>query len=232
MRIALLVEYYRRLPERRDVELSQSWAVRIQEGLETFQKEVAARYSVGTLERILGGPNVEARQAAVVALGLLGTVHSNKLVAGRLHDRDAEVRRLAADALWAIWFRADSAANIQELQRLIRIRDAQQALPAFDALIKKAPHFAEAFNQRAIVYFRLEEFHKSIADCEKALKLNPCHFGAQAGIGQCYMKLRKPRGALRAFRQALRINPGMEGIAETIRSLEDALGEEGKKEDK
>ena len=43
------------------------------------------------------------------------------------------------------------------------------------------------------------------------------------------MRLGKARPALKAFRNALRINPGMEGVEETIRDLENALGEEGKK---
>jgi hypothetical protein len=46
------------------------------------------------------------------------------------------------------------------------------------------------------------------------------------------MKLRKPRAALKAFRNAFRINPNLEGIEDTIRTLEDVLGEEGRKEDK
>jgi tetratricopeptide (TPR) repeat protein len=64
------------------------------------------------------------------------------------------------------------------------------------------------------------------------LKLNPYHFGAAAGMGRCYMEIGKHRAALKAFRAALRINPGLEGIEETIRALENALGEEGKKDDK
>ena len=229
VRMALLVEYYRRLPERKEIEQSQSWAVRLEEGLEVFKQEVAARYSEGTLQRLLNVPNSEAQRATTLALGLTGTLSSNKVLASRLHDNDPQVRQLAADALWAIWFRADTAAHNKELQRITRMRDPKKALTAFDALLKKAPEFAEAFNQRAILYFRLEEYAKSIADCDLVLKLNPCHFGAAAGMAQCYMKLKKPKAALKAFRHALRINPNMEGVEETIRTLEDVLGEEGKK---
>jgi tetratricopeptide (TPR) repeat protein len=232
VRMALLVDYYRRIPERKDTEESQTWAVRLQEALDSFKQEVKARYSEGTLQRIAIGPATEARRAAVLALGLTGGMASNKIVAQRLHDEDATVRQLAADALWALWFRADNDANNRELQRITHLRDPEQALDAFTALLKKSPKFAEAYNQRAILYFRLEEYQKSISDCEHVLKLNPFHFGAQAGIGQCYMKLRKPRGALKAFKAALRLNPNMEGVEDTIRSLEDVLGEEGKKDDK
>jgi tetratricopeptide (TPR) repeat protein len=232
VRMALLVEYYRRIPERKETEESQTWAVRLQEAVDGFKQEVKARYTEGTLQRIAGGPAAEARRAAVLALGLTGSMTSNKIVAQRLHDEDGTVRQLAADALWALWFRADNEANTRELQRITHMRDPEEALEAFADLLKKAPKFAEAYNQRAILYFRLEEYQKSITDCERVLKLNPFHFGAQAGIGQCHMKMRKPRGALKAFKAALRINPNMEGVEDTIRSLEDVLGEEGKKDDK
>jgi tetratricopeptide (TPR) repeat protein len=95
-------------------------------------------------------------------------------------------------------------------------------------LIRTAPGFAEAYNQRAILHFRLEQYDRSVADCQAVLRLNPHHFGAQAGLGQCYLRLRRHRAALRAFRVALRINPHLDGIAETVRALENALGEEGR----
>src|SRR5262249_36907181 len=122
--------------------------------------------------------------------------------------------------------------NNQELQRLVRLRDRDKALAGFDRLIEKAPHFAEAYNQRAILFFRLKQYDRSIADCEKTLQLNPRHFGALAGMAQGCLQLRKPRAALKAFRSALHINPNLDGVAESIRALENALGEEGRKDDK
>ena len=80
--------------------------------------------------------------------------------------------------------------------------------------------------------FRLKQYERSIADCEKILQLNNCHFGALAGMGQGFLQLRKHKAALKAFRNALRVNPHMDGIAETIRTLENALGEEGRRDDK
>jgi cytochrome c-type biogenesis protein CcmH/NrfG len=64
------------------------------------------------------------------------------------------------------------------------------------------------------------------------LKLNPYHFGAAAGLGQCQMHLGKYRAALKAFRQALRINPGLTEVLAAIQALETALGEEGRRDDK
>jgi tetratricopeptide (TPR) repeat protein len=204
----------------------------MQTALQDFEKRVRDRYTEGTLHRLLAGPDPVTRAAAVLAVGLVGTMKSNRFLAAVLKDEDRTVRQLAPDALWSLWFRADSEANNLELRRLMRVSDPKKAIAGLGALIKKSPRFAEAFNQRAILFFRLEDFPRSIVDCDMAAKLNPYHFGALAGMGQSYMKLKKPRAALKAFRAAYQINPGLEGIEETIQFLEDALGEEGRKDDK
>ncbi len=232
MSIALLVEYFNELPEPQGDE-PRAWEARLRKALEKFKHKVAERYSEGTLHRLLGNGDGPTRQAAILALGLVGTMKcSNSAVASMLDDEDPGVRQLAADALWSLWFRADSEENNQELQRLVETRDRRKRRACLDALIERAPDFAEAYNQRAILHFQTEEWQKSIADCERVLKLNPCHFGAAAGLGRCFMELGKHKAALKAFRHAMRINPGLEDVKEAIRALENALGEEGRKDDK
>jgi tetratricopeptide (TPR) repeat protein len=203
-----------------------------QAALDEFRQRVAAKYAEGTLLRLLISKDVRARRAAVLGLGLLGTMAANAPLAGRLHDTDTDVARLAGDAMWSVWFRGDDPDHAEELRRLGRLRDAEKALAGLDELIRRAPTFAEAFNQRAVVLFRLGRYERSITDCQRTLQLNPHHFGAQAGMGQCFLKLRKERAALKAFRTALRTNPHLEGIADTVRTLEIALGEEGRRDDK
>lgn len=232
MGTSLIVEFYRELPERREEDDPREWLVRMQAALSKFQKKTAERYSEGTLQRLMDCPDPQARRAAVLALGLMGTMDSNKALAGRLRDDDRQVRQLANDALWSIWFRGDSAEHSAELQRVIALRDRAKALAGLDALIRKAPKFAEAYNQRAILYFRMNEFEKAIADCEKVLQFNPYHYGALSGMGQAQLNLRRPQAALKSFRKALQINPHLEGVQDTIRALENALGEEEKPEDK
>jgi tetratricopeptide (TPR) repeat protein len=197
--------------------------------IETFRKKVGEKYNEGTLLRLLKSGEVKTRRAAAFTLGLLGTMeNANAALADALHDEDNEVRRLAGDALWSLWFGGDSPECCRELRRVVRLKDRQQVLSELDRLIARAPLFAEAYNQRAIVQFRLQQYEKSVADCERVLQLNPHHFGAQAGLGQCYLHLRKHKAALKAFRAALRINPRLDGVAATVRAIEKALGEEGR----
>src|SRR5262249_3533473 len=146
---ALLVEYYLELPIARG-EDTKVTGRRLQATLEKFKQHAAQRYTEGTLQRLLGSSDVQARRAAVLALGMIGSMQSNILLAARLRDDDRKVQDLAVDALWSLWFRADSEANNKELERVRQMPDGNKKRACFDALIKKAPAFAEAYNQRAI----------------------------------------------------------------------------------
>ena len=234
MTTALLLGFYQDLPERAAGESASAWQRRYEAGLDKFQQKVLARYSEGTLERLLDATHSQTRQAAVLALGLCGSMTNNRALAGMLHDEDPAVRQMASEALWSIWFRAGAPEHCDELQRLVGLASSKETdldalLPGFDDLIKQAPDFAEAYNQRAIIYFRLGHIAKSIKDCERALKLNPHHFGAAGGMAQGYLKQRKLRAALRAYRRSFRINPNLDGVRQAILSLERTLGEEGKR---
>jgi len=231
---ALLVQYFGDLPTPREGEDFSEWRQRHFKATKRFKKQVLARYTEGTLIRLLDNKLAETRKAALFALGLLGTMEANSPMARLLHDGDNDVVDMATASLWNLWFRADSEENNTELQKATRIRDREKALECMTNLINKAPDFAEALNQRAIIYFRMKQYEDSIADCQRALDLNPWHFGAQVGMAQSFMKMKKHRSALKAFRNTLKIHPRMEGVADAIRTLEKVLGEDGggRKDDK
>lgn len=219
----LLLELFERLPPLQPGDDEELWAAGVQEAMREYRSAVRARYTEGTLQRLLDSNVVAVRQAAVLALGLVGTMDANPRVAAALHDSDALVQMFAADALWELWFRGGTAEQNRALRRAAREPDAFRARLELDDLIRQAPTFAEAFNQRAIWFFKRGEFARAVEDCEKTLHLNPYHFGAAAGLGQCFVKLGKPQGALRAFRSALQINPSLEHLHDTIRTLEQTL---------
>jgi tetratricopeptide (TPR) repeat protein len=234
MATALLLEYYQELPERTSGEPAQAWQRRYQIGVDKFQHKVQTRYNEGTLLRLLDASHSQTRQAAALALGLCGTMISNRTLAGMLHDDDPAVRQMASESMWSIWSRAGTPEQNQELQRLIGLaaseeNDSETILAGFESLMKDAPDFAEVYNQRAIFFAKRGEFAKSIKDCERVLKLNPHHFGAAGGMAQGYLKQRKLRAALRAYRRSFRINPNLDGVRQAIQSLEKTLGEEGKR---
>ncbi|QDU22304.1 tetratricopeptide repeat protein [Urbifossiella limnaea] len=226
MTAPLLVTYFDRLPPLNPGDDEELWAAGAGPLVNHFKDEVRSKYTEGTLARLLAAADVRTRRAAALAVGLLGTMGCNQPLAARLRDDDPLVQRLASDALWEVWFRGGTEDENRALQLAVREKEPAARKAALDDLITLAPDFAEARNQRAIWFFKQGQYPKAVADCEVVLRLNPVHFGAAAGLGQCYLKLKKPRAALRAFRQALDINPTLEHLHETIQALKEALDSE------
>jgi tetratricopeptide (TPR) repeat protein len=191
--------------------------------LDAFRLNVLARYGEGTLARLVQSGDRPARRAAALALGLVGSFRVNEVMGKALRDPDPVVRDLAANALWAIWFRADTPENnatLQEVHDLINRGRVAEARDLASQLIERAPEFAEAYNQRAIAHFLLKQYASSAADCRMALHRNPFHIGALAGLGQCYLRVGDHEEALKTFRQALKLQPFDESLRATIATLE------------
>lgn len=225
MSMSLLVESYAKLPQPQPGDDPDLLEAGLQEAMRAFREEVLEKYTEGTLQRILTAGDNMARRAAALALGFVGTMRSNLALAVALKDEDGPVRNNAEDSLWEIWFRGDEPDHGWQLQQAMTLPDHARALAAMDELIREYPDFAEAYNQRAILLFRRGEYRRSATDCETVLRLNPVHFGAAAGMGQCQLRMNRPRAALRAFRQALAIHPWMDEVRDAVRDLEAALGE-------
>jgi tetratricopeptide (TPR) repeat protein len=211
---SLLVDYFRVYLSDRD--------------LDAFRNRVAGRYSEEALRSILAdSPIVTARRAAVISLGLLGSYRQSNAALGRaLRDSDAAVRTLAEDALWSVWFRADSPENNRALQEVMQLAGRGQldrAEVLASRLIAVAPNFAEAYNQRAIIYFRQGRFADSAADCQNVLTRNPFHFGAMSGMAHCQLQLNRPAEALKTLRRALKLQPYSDGLRENVRLVEARL---------
>lgn len=192
----------------------------------TYIRQAAAAYSPGTLERLTFSSARATRRAAYLALGFIGDFSSNAIMGRGLVDEDRPVRMIAENGIRAIWRRSGDEVQRQRLGVIIRLNSSQQYHEAVERatdLIAHAPDLAEAWNQRAIAHYNLSRFSDSIRDCHRALELNPYHFDAATGMGQCYLQLNDQRAALECFRRAIRLNPGLEGVRAGIEYLERAI---------
>lgn len=127
-----------------------------------------------------------------------------------LKDPDESVRNRATGQFWMMWFRQKGVYGLELLQRsqvLLEAGEVSEAEALLTEIIQDQPDFAEAWNRRAVLYYVQGEYHKSLADCQQVLRLNPIHFGALHGLGLCYVALEDYRTAIQAFRQALEIQP-------------------------
>lgn len=188
----------------------------------TFIKRVTEYYTLATLERLLAGSVREARRAAALALGLVGDYEINAALGRALADEDRTVRTLAENGIRNVWRRIGANAQRQQLAVIIRLNNAQQygeAISHATRLIEDSPWLAEAWNQRAIAYYCSSRYSDAIADCHQALELNPYHFDAATGMGQCYLQLGDEQGALECLQRALKLNPSLEGVRAGVEYL-------------
>jgi tetratricopeptide (TPR) repeat protein len=215
---SLLIDYFESFLLERDIEL--------------FRQRVAARYTEGTLGRILSNsPVVAARRAAALSLGLVGSFEQSNAVLGKaLRDGDGVVRETAENALWSIWFNADTPENNQKLDRVrqaISRHRLDQAEALVNGLIVTAPNFIEAHNQRAIIFFLQGRFAESAHECQDVVGRNPYHIGAISGLAQCQLRLNRAVDALKTLRRALKLQPYNDSLRQSIEALEAAIEPDG-----
>jgi tetratricopeptide (TPR) repeat protein len=122
---------------------------------------------------------------------------------------EPEARRIE-DRIWKFWLTAPDA-KAQSLMDETKKEMAQfnyvGALADLDELIRRAPDYAEGWNQRAIVLFLTGQFEQSLDAIEQVLKREPKHFGALAGKAVILLMRGRSAEGQAALREALKIDP-------------------------
>ncbi|MBI1401952.1 MAG: hypothetical protein GC147_01900 [Porphyrobacter sp.] len=132
-----------------------------------------------------------------------------RLLAALAAAKDESEARIAADAVWRFWFRAPTPEAGELMSRAMERRklyDNAGGVEILDELLKLAPDWAEAWNQRATLRFLMEDFDGSLSDCEKVLELEPKHFGALAGQALILFRQGRVEAAQTALRKAIAID--------------------------
>ncbi len=141
---------------------------------------------------------------------------------GRLADGAAPDARALQREIGELW--AESGSDSMDLllyrgREAIDARDLDKALDHLTALVELAPDFAEGFATRATAHFLQDEFWMAVTDLQRALALEPRHYGALAGLAAMLERTGDERGALAAMREALRLNPHLESGREMVDRL-------------
>ena len=193
-----------------------------------FIATVSRHYITSTLQRLASGGQRLTRRGAVLAVGFLGDYDSTPVLGRALHDSDRVVRVLAENGIFELWCRDGIESQRHELRIILRLNNSYQfdeACERAGQLIDQAPQFAEAWNQRAIGYFRQGQYEEAASDCDQTLELNPYHFGAAVGMAHCYLETGEGFAALKWFRRSVELNPNLEAVRGQIEYLERALEE-------
>lgn len=119
--------------------------------------------------------------------------------------------RIAEGDLWNFWFNQSPTTAVRDLlDKGIERREAydfEAAENYFSKVIEAAPEYSEGYNQRAFAKFLRENFASSLTDLEKALELEPNHFGAMAGMYQILRIQNRHEAAFELLRQAVILHP-------------------------
>ena len=124
--------------------------------------------------------------------------------------------------IWRIWHDSpndEAHATMVAARQALDQGDTAGAIDQLNELVQRNPDFAEAWNQRAIVLYVIGDFEGSLRDVNRTVALEPNHFGAYSGMGQCYIRLDQPEQALEAFETALDIHPWLANIRQQIDML-------------
>ncbi|MEX2672890.1 MAG: tetratricopeptide repeat protein [Phycisphaeraceae bacterium] len=185
------------------------------------------RWTPQQLSELVYNCNPEVRKLACHVLGLVGDQRAMPALATGLCDLDPHVHAFAENAAWSIWFRSgacDAQHDFARGMQAMAEEDPQKALHHFRKACAIDPQFAEAYNQCGLAHYMLEQWVEATAPCRRAIKLQPWHFGAFAGLGHCFAHTGDLDQAACCYRSALAINPRMEGVSTTLGRIEQCLG--------
>lgn len=135
---------------------------------------------------------------------------------------DEQSAQVLEQAIWKLWLRSGSATIDVLTSRAVSLINEgafDKALDLLDVITRLAPDYSEGWNKRATVLYFLRRYEHSREDIKRALKLEPRHFGALSGLGLVLRELDDKKGALDAFRQALKIHPFLQGALDAVKIL-------------
>ncbi len=132
---------------------------------------------------------------------------------------DASVLQRRIAELWS-----DSGSDSMDLllargRKALDAEEYAKAVDHFTALVDLAPDFAEGWNARATAYYLMDEYWRAVEDIQRALMLEPRHFGALIGFAAILERTGDEAGALAAWRAALGLNPHLDRAEKAVDRL-------------
>jgi Tetratricopeptide repeat len=173
-------------------------------------------------QQLVSGDESKRLQAASV-LAMVGG--EEQLLRG-LKSTDEGVSEMARRGLDHLWFHAAGDTAYQMLESAYALSEEKkfaESVEVLDRLLVRFPRYAEALNRRAASLWQLGDYEKSREDCERALTINPHHYGAWQGLGIAQLQTGDLAGASQSLRMALRISPNDRVARRCLKKVEELM---------
>jgi len=147
---------------------------------------------------------------------------AEELLADLAIAEDEEDARDLERRLHTLWSRSGSATAdllFSRSHEAMEEDDFETMALLLDELTELAPNFAEGWHQHAISAMRQENFEEAMTSLRHTLALEPKHFIAMAELGSILEEFGDNERALAAYREALAVNPFIDGLDERVREL-------------
>ena len=139
---------------------------------------------------------------------------------------DDDSAKAIEERIWAVWVVSGSDTCNLLMGRVKAATDGKDfdlAIKLLNAVIALKPDYAEAWNRRATVYYLKQDYGRAVADIAEVLKREPRHFGALSGLGMILQDIGDDKHALEAYRKALEIDPRLDNLSDTVKSLSEKV---------
>ena len=119
--------------------------------------------------------------------------------------------REAENAIWRWWLNQAPTLEVRDaIDHGMERResyDFEAAETAFNIAVRDAPDYAEGWNQRAFARFLRDNIDGALSDLERAVELEPDHFGAWSGMFHILLQMGRTEVAYAALERAVTIHP-------------------------
>jgi tetratricopeptide (TPR) repeat protein len=117
-------------------------------------------------------------------------------------------------------------------EKAIKLKDQKrkeelilESVQAFDRALEILPTYSDAYGQRGLAFYRLNNYQAALADYQKAVEYNPSNATALSNMGSLYFQSKQYQKAREAYERALRLNPNHVDALANYASTLGTLGE-------
>ena len=122
----------------------------------------------------------------------------------------AKEAKSIAGAIQRVWLTSGSDTVSVLMQRALQASKAKSeklARTLLDSVVEMAPDYAEGWNRRAYINYKLNDYRAAVGDLRRVLALDPNHYKALDGLGTILRESGEDAKALKVYERLREAHP-------------------------